>query len=159
MEWLARSADPERGQAAQTYARHACGVRAYAERNVLPLIPLLPPATLDGLWAALFPAAEFHDLGKLDDDDQTVLQGERKSKTLPIIHSDAGVVELLRQQRVQAALLVAAHHVGLLNLVAEMNRGDDFFRVEDPSKRMRGPLEVLLTRHREALSSQSAGTA
>lgn len=159
MEWLARSADAQKGQAAQPYARHVLGVQAYAERSVLPLVPLLPPAMLDGLRASLFPAAEFHDLGKLDDEDQAVLKGERKSKTLPIIHSDAGVVELLRQQRVQAALLVASHHVGLLNLVAEMNRGDNFFRVEDPSRRMRGPLEVLLTRHREALSGHSAGTA
>ena len=159
MEWLARSADPERGQAAQSYARHICGVRAYAERSVLPLVPLLPPAMLDGLRAALFPAAEFHDLGKLDDEDQAVLQGKRKSKTLPIIHSDAGVVELLHQQRVQAALLVASHHVGLPSLVAEMNRGEDFFRVEDPSRRMRGPLEVLFTRHCEALSGHSEETA
>ena len=158
MEWLARSADPERGQAAQTYARHVCGVRAYAERSVLPLVPLLPPAVLDGLRAALFPAAEFHDLGKLDDEDQAVLQGRRKTKTLPIIHSDAGVVELLGKERVQAALLVASHHIGLPNLVAEMNRGNDFFRVEEPAKRMRGPLNVLLDRHREALSWHSTGT-
>lgn len=157
MEWLARSADSERGQTAQTYARHVCGVRAYVERSVLPLVPLLPPAVLDGLRAALFPAAEFHDLGKLDDEDQAVLQGRRKSRALPIVHSDAGVVELLRKERVQAALLVASHHVGLPNLVAESIRGDDIFRVEEPSKRMRGSLEVLLDRHREALSGHSAG--
>ena len=158
MEWLARSADPERGQAAQTYARHVCGVRAYAERSVLPLVPLLPPAVLDSLRAALFPAAEFHDLGKLDDEDQAVLQGRRNSKTLPIIHSDAGVVELRRQQRGQAALLVASHHIGLPSLVAESIRGDDIFRVEEPAKRMRGPLEVLLDRHRESLFGHSTGT-
>lgn len=156
MEWLARSANPERGQSAQIYARHVCGVRAYAERSVLPLVPLLPPAVLDDLQAALFSAAELHDLGKLDDDNQAVLQGRSKSKTLPIIHSDAGVVELLRKERVQAALLVASHHVGLPNLVAEMNRGDDFFRVEESSRRMRGPLNILLDRHREALFGRSA---
>lgn len=155
MEWLARSADPERGQAAQTYARHVSGVRAYAERCVLPLVPLLPLAVLDSLRAALFPAAEFHDLGKLDDEDQAVLQGKRNSKTLPTVHSDAGVVELLRKERVQAALLVASHHIGLPNLVAEMNRGKDFFRVKEASRRMHGPLEVLLDRHREILSGRT----
>ena len=159
MDWLARSADPKRGQSAQTYARHVLGVRAYAERSVLPLVPLLPPAVLDSLRTALFPAAEFHDLGKLDDDDQAVLQGRRKSKTLPIVHSDAGVVELLRRERVQSALLVASHHVGLPNLVSEMNRGEEFFRVEEPSKRMRGPLQILLDRHHEVLMGHSEGAA
>lgn len=158
MEWLARSADPERGQDAQAYARHVLGVRAYAERSVHPLVPLLPPAVLEDLRAALFPAAEFHDLGKLDDDNQVVLRGDRKSKTLPIIHSDAGVVKLLQDERVQAALLVASHHIGLPDLIAEQNRGEDFFRAEKVSERMRGPLEVLFRRHREALQDHVTGT-
>ena len=118
MEYLARSANPEQGQSSQTYARHILGVREYAERNILPLIPLLPPDILVFLKSALFPAAEFHDLGKLDDENQAVLQGKKKSKALPIIHSDAGVVKLLQDGRVQAALLVASHHAGLLNIVA-----------------------------------------
>lgn len=156
MEWLARSAEPRKNQPAQTYARHILGVRAYAELSVLPLVPLLPPVVLDSLRAALFPAAEFHDLGKLDDDNQAVLQGRRKSQTLPIIHSDAGVVKLLSKKRIQAALLVASHHIGLPDLVAEMNRGNDFFRVEDQTKRMRGSLKILVDRHCEALSCNMA---
>ena len=152
MAWLARSANPERGQSVQTYARHVLGVRAYAGRFLVPLVPLLPPAVMDALRAALLSAIEFHDLGKLDDDNQVVLRGERRSKTLPIVHSDAGVVKLLQEERVQAALLVASHHIGLLSFVAEQNRGEDFFRVEKNSGRMRGPLEVLLERHRDALA-------
>ncbi len=58
----------------------------------------------------------------------------------------------MREERVQAALLAASHHIGLLNLVAESIRGDDFFRVEDPAKRMRGLLETLIARHAEALT-------
>ena len=159
MEWLARSADPERGQDAQAYARHVLGVRAYAERSILPLVPLLPPAILKSLRAALFPAAEFHDLGKLDDENQAVLRGDRKGKTLPIVHSDAGVVKLLQDERIQAALLVASHHIGLPNLIAEQNRGEEnFLRAGKVSERMRGPLEVLLKRHREALSDHVTGT-
>ncbi len=158
MNWLARSADPERGQEAQTYARHVLGVRAYAERIVLPLVPLLPPAVIDNLRSALLPAAEFHDLGKLDDENQAVLRGDIKSKRLPINHSDAGVVKLLRDERVQAALLVASHHAGLLNLVAESDRGNDFFRDKEPSRRMRRPLEDLFKRHQEALPGPVGGT-
>ena len=51
-----------------------------------------------------------------------------------------------------AALLVASHHVGLLNLVAEGIKGGNLFRVEDPSKRMRGAIEDLVKRHLESLS-------
>ena len=159
MEWLARSADPERGQDAQAYARHVLGVRAYAERSILPLVPLLSPAILNSLRASLFTAAEFHDLGKLDDENQAVLRGDQKSKTLPIVHSDAGVVKLLHDKRDLSALLVASHHIGLPNLIAEGNRGEEnFLRVGNVSERMRGPLEVLLKRHREALSDHITDT-
>lgn len=157
MEWLARSADLEKGELAQTYARHILGVRAYVERCINPLVPLLSPTIIDNLRSVLFSAAEFHDLGKLDDENQAVLRGDLKSKSLPVVHSDAGVVKLLQEARAQAALLVASHHVGLLNLVAEMTRGDDFFRVEEPSKRMRGNLDVLLKRHHEELSKHVTG--
>lgn len=150
MEWLARSARPEKGQAAQTYARHIFGVRAYAERFVRVLEPLLPPSVLENLCAALFPAVCYHDLGKLDDSNQTVLRKDHKGTSLPIIHSDAGVVALMGKERLQGALLVASHHIGLPSLVAEMNRGNDFLRAEPPSKRMQGPLEMLLHRHAEA---------
>ena len=44
MEWLARSADPEKGQAAQSYARHVFGVRALLERFVQAVSALLPVA-------------------------------------------------------------------------------------------------------------------
>lgn len=155
MDWLARSAIPEKGQSVQTYARHVLGVRAYAGRFLAPLVPLLPIAVMDALRTALFPAVEYHDLGKLDDENQAVLRGERRGKTLPIIHSDAGVVKLLQENRIQAALLVASHHIGLLNLVAEQNRGGDFFRVEKDLGRMRGPLEVLVERHCNTLLDAS----
>ena len=154
MEWLARSADPEKGQAAQSYARHVLGVRALLERFVQAVSALLPPAFLDGLRGVLFPAGEFHDLGKLDDENQVVLRGERASRNLPIVHSDAGVVELVGRERIVGALLVASHHIGLPNLVGESNRGEDFLRVDESNgraRRMKGPLGVLLGRHRDAL--------
>lgn len=154
MEWLARSADPEKGQAAQSYARHVFGVRALLERFVQAVSALLPPAFLDGLRGVLFPAGEFHDLGKLDDENQKVLRGERAARNLPVVHSDAGVVELVGRERIVGALLVASHHLGLPNLVCESNRGEDFLRVDESNgraRRMKGPLVVLLDRHREAL--------
>ena len=154
MEWLARSADPEKGQAAQSYARHVLGVRALLECFVQAVSALLPPDFLDGLRGVLFPAGEFHDLGKLDDENQAVLRGERAARNLPIVHSDAGVVELVGQERIVGALLVASHHLGLPNLIGEQNRGEDFLRVDESNgraRRMKGSLGVLLDRHRESL--------
>jgi CRISPR-associated endonuclease/helicase Cas3 len=154
VEWLARSANPETGDPAQPYARHVLGVRALLERFVRPLSALLPPPFVTRLRGVLFPAAEFHDLGKLDDENQEVLRGGRKARNLPIVHSDAGVVELVGQGRIVGALLIASHHIGLPNLVREQNRGEDFLRVDEShgrTRRMKGPLGNLLDRHRESL--------
>ena len=58
-------------------------------------------------------SAEYHDLGKLDDENQNVLGGEKKASRLPIPHADAGVAHLLEQDAFTSALLVFAHHAGL----------------------------------------------
>lgn len=58
-------------------------------------------------------AAEYHDLGKLDDENQNVLGGEKKASRLPIPHADAGVAHLLAQDAFTSALLIFAHHAGL----------------------------------------------
>ncbi len=155
MEWLARSADPEKGQPAQTYARHVLGVRALLERFVQAVSALLSPTFLEGLRGVLFPAGEFHDLGKLDDENQEVLQGRHAARNLPIVHSDAGVVELLEQGRDIGTLLVASHHIGLPDCIKESTRREDAFRPEGPACRMRGPLNILLARHLESLGDDA----
>ena len=58
-------------------------------------------------------AAEYHDLGKLDDENQKVLSGDEKASRLPLPHADAGVAHLLAQDSFLSALLVFAHHAGL----------------------------------------------
>lgn len=58
-------------------------------------------------------AAEYHDLGKLDDENQNVLAGDKKASRLPIPHADAGVAHLLSQDAFLSALLVFSHHAGL----------------------------------------------
>lgn len=151
MEWLARSARPEKGQAAQTYARHRSGVRAYGERFLAPLEPLLPPAFFHALRAILLAASDFHDLGKLDLPNQQVLDGSRKARALPIAHWDAGTVHLKEQGCPHAAVLVSAHHTGLPNCIKETNRGDAAFRPGRMEDWMQADLATLLARHAEAL--------
>lgn len=70
-------------------------------------------------------AAPYHDLGKLDEQNQEVLHKEgEKSEHLPVNHMDAGAAFL--KQKGQDALcslaLVYAHHQGLPDFSAEMCR-------------------------------------
>ena len=60
-------------------------------------------------------AAEYHDLGKLDDENQKVLAlpWNKRPARLPLPHSDAGVTYLMSQEAYQSMLLVFAHHAGL----------------------------------------------
>lgn len=58
-------------------------------------------------------AAEYHDLGKLDDENQEVLAGAKKASRLPMPHADAGVAHLLALDTPISALLIFAHHAGL----------------------------------------------
>ncbi|MEK6775952.1 MAG: CRISPR-associated endonuclease Cas3'' [bacterium] len=126
-EYLAHSAKD--GIAEQTYRQHVSEVlrmaREYAKRAAAysPLGPLL--------LAAVEYAAAYHDLGKLDDDNQTVLRTGSKG-SLPVKHWDAGTAYLLTDSKRWAnligAFLVACHHKGLLSLPDEQVRGPDMFR-------------------------------
>lgn len=152
MEWLARSANPEKGLPAQTYARHVFGVRAYVGRSLDVLSGRVKSSVLDDLRRTLLPAVAEHDLGKLETVNQDVLSGKRKAKSLPVIHTDAGSVDLMCRNALESALLVASHHVGLPDFVQLENTSEsDLLRADDPSRRMKESLEVLLGRHYDAL--------
>ncbi|MGI6656231.1 MAG: hypothetical protein ACOX5Z_05310 [Desulfobulbus sp.] len=60
-------------------------------------------------------AAEYHDLGKLDDENQKVLAlpWNKRTARLPLSHTDAGVAYLISQHAYQSMMLAFAHHVGL----------------------------------------------
>jgi CRISPR-associated endonuclease/helicase Cas3 len=77
------------------------------------------------MQAAVRLAAEFHDLGKLDDQNQRVLASGRGH--LPLNHVDAGVAQIycgmINAVRQMAAILIYAHHLGLPALVEESARG------------------------------------
>ncbi len=112
---------------------------------------VLRPELFDRLARTVLAAAEFHDLGKLDDANQSVLRGETKAKSLPVVHSDAGVVAT-RDSSFMVALLIASHHVGLPDFTDLANqRQDELLRADVPvSMRMRNNLQCLLSRHEEA---------
>lgn len=92
-------------------------------------------------------AAIYHDLGKLDDANQEVLR-RRSRDPLQIAHEDAGVAELLRLQRGEAAVLVAAHHAGLFSQAEEMDKREKVFRNTRVAEHVDNRLGSYVTLHR-----------
>jgi CRISPR-associated endonuclease/helicase Cas3 len=96
------------GGAGDPYARHIQRVRAGTRVRAMAMLRHAdgqPANLLDALDAA----AAFHDLGKLDVQNQTALRNGRQAR-LPWDHIDAGVAHLGGLGNWMAAWLVRAHH-------------------------------------------------
>ena len=104
-EPLAHSANSE-GQR-DPYHRHVLAVIRGAGQRTMEMCRYRTHER-SGLVEAIEAAAEVHDLGKLDQDNQRVLRGDRSGR-LPWDHIDAGVAHLSRTNGT-AAWLVRAHH-------------------------------------------------
>ena len=163
MKYLAHSGRPNRGIPVQEYRDHVDNVVNAAVQNAANA------ATFSAkfgnlLRAAVRLAAEYHDLGKLDDANQTVLQ-HNSGKMLN--HVDAGVAALLEGRpdsvKLVAAIAIYAHHIGLPEIVAQsppararesMFRDDgdvpDGIPLRDHTNRF---LNEYLRRHRESVST------
>jgi CRISPR-associated endonuclease/helicase Cas3 len=116
--------------------------------------------SLPGFLGAISAAAAYHDLGKLDPDNQTALAGGRFCK-LKWDHIDAGVAHLSAAQDWMAAWLVRAHHApGLprkLNhfdpdrlgwrLRGRRHDDDDWGRHQEQIARTDANLQDYLARH------------
>ena len=157
MNYLAHSARPDQGIPAQEYGKHIYAsrdaARRYAEEcghySKLFGPTLVRSATLAG---------EFHDLGKLDDKNQSVLSGTAKGK-LPIPHVDAGPAHLLKnpdQASMYAALICYAHHRGLPSFPEELNRSQHWMREIAAKWRdhTNEHLDEYLRRHHECVKEQ-----
>jgi CRISPR-associated endonuclease/helicase Cas3 len=129
---LAHSARPDKGIPAQTYAAHIGRVFARAASNAAKA-GAQAPAIDNLLRAAVRFAALFHDLGKLDPANQSVLASTGGGR-LPITHWDAGVAHLFGNlappdlARQLASAVIYAHHRGLPAFLAEEQKGGDCFR-------------------------------
>ncbi len=101
------------------------------------------------LRAAVRQAAEFHDLGKLDETNQEVLRTNRGKM---LNHVDAGVAHLLDgpldSRRLAAAIVIYAHHIGLPEMAAEnpQVRGRDKIFRDDEATHDGTPLRELTNR-------------
>lgn len=120
---------PKNGIKAQTYTNHIRGVITLAKQYASEAGRYSKDdrVLLQQLAEA---AAEYHDLGKLDFENQKVLSGEVAAKALPVNHVDAGAAHWLNNQRSSCfcAAITQAHHIGFPDFSAEMNKGDFIFR-------------------------------
>lgn len=129
MMYYAHSPKEKDGIPAQTYSDHVNGVlkRTLEHANCISKY-----ARHDGqhLLRTAKIAAVYHDMGKLDDENQAVLSGKKPSKTLPVNHVDAGAAFLLDANHLSAfaAAMVYSHHCGLPDFVDEQNRGEYVLR-------------------------------
>ncbi len=137
MTFLAHSAKPARGVPEQEYRDHIQNVISDAVGNS-DRAAVFSKKYGDLLRAAVRLAAEFHDLGKLDETNQEVLRSNGR-KALNLNHVDAGVAHLLDgpldSTRLAAAIVIYAHHIGLPAMAAESSqvRGrEKMFRDEGP---------------------------
>ena len=133
-DYLAHSARD--GRPPQTYARHVEGVRRLA-LHYAEAAGRFAPEAQSVLLQVVGDAAEVHDLGKLEDENQKALNEPDGRKHLPVHHQDAGAAWLVQKNALLSALLVKYHHRGLCDLVEESTEDRPFCRDEDAMTRTR----------------------
>jgi CRISPR-associated endonuclease/helicase Cas3 len=153
---LAHSAKPKKGILEQSYAAHVGGVvsRAVKAAEEASKYSVLNKELLN---VVVRRAAEYHDLGKLDDENQEVLSGKRHAAHLPVQHTDAGTAFLKENGSALDAVLVRSHHIGLPDWPDEENRGEQFFRDKDQLTRQKvdESLKALLACHNDSITGLS----
>jgi len=137
-EYLAHSPRSERSVGPQTYCDHITKVISRTLSNVDKALHNGNEKSF--IRDAVHLAAEYHDLGKLDELNQKILAKERGG-ALPVRHEDAGVAEMHRlgvsskSKKIPAGLasiLIYSHHRGLRNLREEQNKNGFRDRSHDP---------------------------
>lgn len=151
---LAHSADKKRDIAEQSYADHINGVVSIACQAALEAA-VYSTENGDLLKNVINIAAEYHDLGKLDCENQQVLSGKVKAKSLPVQHTDAGTAYLMNELgAIISAVLVRSHHIGLPDFVEEHKNEDSLFRDQSVIERVNKTLQDLVRMHKQTINSE-----
>lgn len=117
---LAHSA-PRPGSEPDLYEGHVGRVRSGARQRAENMVRFAREPPLDFV-ANIEVAATFHDIGKLDAENQSAF-GQGRAGRMPWDHIDAGVAHLLTNGNRMAAWLVRAHHApGLPRLAKHFDR-------------------------------------
>ena len=146
MESLAHS--PRHGRLAQTYAEHIGNVVSRACANAEAAANYYVGAR-DQFVDEVVAAATYHDLGKLDEENQRVLEVESR-QPLPIRHEDAGVAKLLCLKRRESVIIAQAHHQGLFSNENERAKQNQLFRFPEIADHVDSHLAAYIAEHSQA---------
>lgn len=151
---LAHSARLAKGIPAQSYSEHIANVSRFAYEAMSGAQTYRSGGPDAKLLAAVQWAATFHDLGKLESENQRVLRGS-DGERLPVPHEDAGTAHCIKGRQQAAAWVIAQHHSGLKDFAQE--RAKDELAAQSPALALfRNPtikldtdaiLDSLLGRH------------
>jgi CRISPR-associated endonuclease/helicase Cas3 len=159
MELLAHSGRAARGLGPQKYADHVQKVKSLAslKMNTALRYRFAPDP---GFETSVAWASEFHDLGKLEPENQAVLRTSERGG-LPVNHVDAGVAHLSAVREIEAAMAVYGHHVGLCEIPKE--KAKEALAPQDPAQAACRDYKIkqatdarlpqLVSQHREAIPS------
>ncbi len=113
----------------QEYSAHIRGASSLAYEYVRDMVSY-SECDKELLSQAVKKATVYHDLGKLNKENQNVLSGKVSLKSLPRNHVDAGAAHFLNVKHFSAvsAVAIQAHHIGFPDFSAEMNKGEVAFR-------------------------------
>ncbi|WP_130811757.1 CRISPR-associated endonuclease Cas3'' [Olsenella sp. Marseille-P4559] len=154
MEYLAHSANCD-GKS-QSYEDHILAVMRRADRYAAEAGKYARTSCLE-LQHTVHNAALWHDLGKLDKDNQDVLRSTQDGKGhLPVNHVDAGCSYLLKSGSLLAALSVYSHHAGLPDIAEEQARGMNFLRDKQIKRQTDNELGELVSIHESLTSADAA---
>ncbi|MCF6148369.1 MAG: DEAD/DEAH box helicase family protein [Candidatus Kuenenia sp.] len=103
----------------QTYKEHVSEVVRRALEFASKAAPHTPFGDL--FLITVRAAAEYHDLGKIDEANQKVLW-KKTRESLPVDHWDAGTAHLLGKKSIPSALCVFSHHVGIPSISEEKSK-------------------------------------
>lgn len=156
-EWLAHSKGNNPPVPPQTYKKHISEVLRRTEENVENLLPYYK-GNLNYFRNAVRAAAIYHDLGKLDDDNQKILS-KGGGDGLPINHVDAGTSHLLNNDLVESAFLVYSHHNGLKSIPDEQAKMELFLRDAQINKHTDKFLNSYLEKHIQSVCENIVKTS
>lgn len=152
MNYYAHS--PKDGIPPQPYLDHVRNVHDLAN-NHLRNLEMYACSDRQQLLRTVDLASLYHDLGKLNAENQEVLSKETKNRSLPVNHVDAGSAHLLTGGAIYAASVVHAHHRGFPDFPAECNREKLIFRDEEIASAVDKELPKLLQIHTSLLGTTS----
>jgi CRISPR-associated endonuclease/helicase Cas3 len=145
------------GYPPQPYEKHVGKVREDALRHAQVAAKFAKDGDL--LVQTVHGVAVYHDLGKLDSDNQSVLSGAVRSKNnkLPVNHVDAGAAQCKRNNLYLSAAAVYAHHAGLPDMPGELIRNTALFRDAKTAEHTDATLDMLLEIHNRLVPPLPAG--